>query len=263
MKILRAGLKERLKRSNLMRFSFLILLFFLGSCAERSYNLVIEEINLTQIVETIKKRNSDITSVKGLARVSMSSKNEKAFFDQVTIAQKSGLLRLEALAAFGTTVAQVISDEKKVYFTTRNEKLIFEDLEEFNFSYIYPDLPQDIKIINLVNVLLGSAPFSIWNDDFSVDFTGMNNEIKLNFKRDDNLTIVLNTEINVIDKISYFTENREKVEISFDNFVYLNNNIYFPKNILIISGEYALGIKYNDDVIINEKLNISIFKPNV
>ncbi|NIQ13546.1 MAG: DUF4292 domain-containing protein [Candidatus Dadabacteria bacterium] len=235
----------------------------MSSCASRPLKLNVDTIHLSNTLKDVKQNNLNNNSIKALARVSISTKTDKIFFDQVTIAKKTDYLRLEAMAAFGTVVAQVLSDGDKVYFITKEEKIVFEDAKDFNFSSIYPNLPEELKVDNLVNVLLANPPFNIWEDKFKVEFDGNNSNLILVFDRIDNLRIWVNTKIRVIEKINYLLTNGDVAEIIFSDFKYCDSDIYFPKNILLKTSDYNLGIIYNDDLKINDTLNISVFKPNI
>lgn len=246
-----------------MKYSLILLVFLFASCTTRSYDLVVDQIDIKELISEVKENESSFNSLKAFANISIQSKQEKIFFDQVTIVKKPDLLRLEALAAFGTTVAQVLSNGSKIHFITRSEKLVFDNTDDFSFSYIYPDLPSNLNVNNLVNVLLGSAPFNVWNDPYSIQFSGVKNSFSIIFERKDDLKFDINTKYKVIEKVSYKLHNGDEVEIEFSNFTSVEDKKYFPMNILIKSSEYILMVKYDDKLSLNESLGISLFQPSM
>ena len=246
-----------------MKFSIILIIFLFTSCANKSYNILVNEINVLDLINQLKENQGNLKSIKALAKVSIESKDERIFFDQVTIAQKSNYLRLEAIAAFGATVAQVLSDSDKVYFITRTEKLVFDDSDNFNFSYLYPDLPPELKVSNLINVLLAGIPFDVWDDEYEIEFSGITDNFKIKFQRNDKMTLTINTKLKTIEQITYKLDTGILMNIIFSNFISVKNNQYFPKNIVIKSGDYILGIKYNENLLLNESLSISLFEPTM
>ncbi|MGH7885341.1 MAG: DUF4292 domain-containing protein [Thermodesulfobacteriota bacterium] len=214
------------------------------------------------VTEVIENHNS-FNSIRAVANISILNGTEKIKFRQVTLAKKDNFIRIEALAVFGTVIAQIFCDSEKVYLTTRYEQVVFDNTRDFKFAFLYPDIPEELGIADLVNIVLANPPSDILGSEYRVSFDGNIRKMKLEFEGSQNLSVIIDPEKKVIEKVEYVLTNGERAEIEYGDFKQLPGGRYFPKNIQLKSNNYNLSITYNNDLEVNPILDISIFQPKV
>lgn len=141
-----------------MKKYLILILPLLLSCARKTVEVDIGRIDIEDVISRVMGAKDSVNSVRGLASVKIESPNSNVSYKQVTIAEQPNLLYLEARAPFGRTVGVIISNGRKVYVISADERSEFDNSDEFDFSYFYPDLPVRITLKNLVNLLLGRLP---------------------------------------------------------------------------------------------------------
>lgn len=247
-----------------MKFKLIFVIFIalLASCASRTYTINLQRVDVKNTVAKVRQNHRSFNSLRGVANVSILTGEDKIKFRQVTVAKKNSFIRLEALAIFGAVIAQIFSDSEKVYLNTRYEQLVFNNTQDFRFAVLYPDIPRDIGVSDLVNVLLANPSDEIWNNDYKVGFDGSNGKIIVNFNSKEDLTLTLDPGKKVIERLSYNLLNGQKAVVEYGSFKNIDGN-YFPFDIQLKTDNYNLSITYNSDLEINPQLDISIFQPNV
>ncbi len=248
-----------------MKFKITLVLFaaLLSSCASRTYNVTLQNVDVDSIVSEVKANHESFSSIRALANISILNDGENIKFRQVTVAKKDNMLRIEALAIFGAVIAQIFSDSEKVYLSTRYEQVVFDNTSDFKFAFLYPDIPQELGVGELVNILLANPPVDIWQSKYSVDFDGNSKKMIVSFDNPEEVQIEINPEKKVMEKISYLLSSGVKAEIVYSDFKKVSESKFFPKRIQLISEQYNLSVVYNNDFEINPVLDISIFRPGV
>lgn len=248
-----------------MKYKIIFVLFitFLSSCASRTYNLTLQSVDIDGTLNQVRENHESFNSIRALANISILNGQETIKFRQVTVAKKDDLIRLEALAIFGAVIAQIFSDSEKVYLSTRYEQVVFDKTSDFKFAFLYPNIPQELGVSDLVNVLLANPSSAIWKNNYNVDFDGKLKKMIVSFDGDENVKLDIDPEKKVIERISYLLSSGVQAEILYSDFKKVDENKLFPKKIQLISNEYNLTITYNNDFELNPLLDISIFQPNV
>jgi len=245
----------------IMRFSYIMLLFFLvSSCAPKITPIDYENLDVDRILENIKINYSELNTLQGIARVKAKNNFESLTIRQVTVLESPYMFRLEALAAFGQSLAVVTSNGQKVVFRTRNEEVVFEDVRKFNLTYFYPGIPSEIKTKELVNLLLGKVPFGLWESDYD-----------LSADKEDNLLVVKYINSNNTQTVLYLDPVNEYVRaadvgIEGENVLHINysdyntvDSISFPKKITLSYRSDELKISYEKDLILNQEVDAGLF----
>ncbi len=245
------------------RFIFIAVLLLL-SCAKKTVEIDLGRINLPEVLTKVKEANEGARSIKGIASITIKTPDRSVSFKQVTIVEESNLLYLEAIAPFGRTAGMVISDGKKTYVILPEEKRVFDNFKEFDFSYIYPDLPVKITINNLVNLLLGRLPEGQMNEDSEVQLSVKSNHIILTFlnsgKEDSVLWV---NPINYrIEKAKINLQGGVQANCEFKDFKDIGSGVSFPTKIELKLDRFSISVKYDEEVEINGDLDKNLFKPN-
>ncbi len=183
---------------------------------------------------------------------------DKVSFKQVTIVQAPDKLRLEALAPLGSTELAVISNGQKVLLKFPKDDVLYNQIEAFNFSVFYPNIPVPINIYHLSNFALGRLPVGLYGDEYEIEVNEQDNELILSSTSSDNMLWVDFKSLR-ITKASFLLENDEKVVVYYDDFIPLEQ-AYFPKEIELNMDDYSIYIKYDPDVEINENIRQSLFE---
>ena len=69
-------------------------------------------------------------------------------------------LMVAVFAPFGEMLARVVSDGKSVRMKTNWEELVFENTEDFRLSYLYPGLPPQLGVGDVVIFCSGDPRLS-------------------------------------------------------------------------------------------------------
>jgi outer membrane lipoprotein-sorting protein len=247
-----------------LRRFILILVLLLFSCATKTVNINLNQINLGEVLARVKETNQGAKSIKGLASISIKTPDKSVSFKQVTIAEESNLLRLEAIAPFGRTAGMLISDGEKTYVILPEERRVFDNAEEFNLSYLYPDLPGKLSINDLVNLLLGRLPEVAINEDSDVQLSTDSNYLVLTFHNNTKEERVLwvNPVNYRIEKAKINLDGGVKATCEFKDFIELSSGEgSFPKKIELKLDRFSISVKYDEEVEVNGKLDKNLFKP--
>lgn len=246
-----------------MKKHLILILPLLLSCAKKTLEIDIERIDIGDVISKVIAAGESVNSIKGLASVNIESPYNNVSYKQVTIAEEPNLLRLEAIAPFGRTVGMIISNGQKVYVISAKERNEFDNLEEFNFSYFYPDLPVKITLKNLVNLLLGRLPEE---PDF------MNSRVLLGvdegrvvlslFKGTRKESVLWINPLNYrISKAVMTLENGSTATCEFEDFIDVGNGAQIPRRIQLRVDEYLISLKYDSDLDVNTEIDRDLFKP--
>ena len=245
----------------LFRYSFLLLLTFIVSCASKTLDLNVQNIDIRDILESIERSNSAFNRLEGLAKVKAIDPFESISFNQVTLLDHPDRFRLEALAVFGQTVAVVISDGQHVYFKTPRESIKFDDSRNFNLSYFYTNAPSELKTAELIDILLGKVPFGLWSDNnkVNIDFDGKLSVSYIN-KNGTNTTLNIEPLRKRVISAEVGLDSKESLIISYLNHQDING-FNFPRTVKILYSRGELIINYDKDILLNSEIDSNLFVP--
>jgi outer membrane lipoprotein-sorting protein len=246
----------------LNRYLILILPLLL-SCAKKTLEIDIELIDIEDVISKVIDAEGSVNSVKGLASVHIESPYNNVSYKQVTIAEEPNLLRLEAIAPFGRTVGMIISDGQKVHVISAKERNKFDNLEEFDFSYLYPDLPIRITLKNLVNLFLGRLPEAPDFTNSRVLLGVDDGRVVLTLFKDKRKESVLWIDpLNYrVSKAIITLENGSTATCEFKDFIDVGKGTQIPRRIELRVDEYLISLKYDRDLDVNTDIDRSLFKP--
>lgn len=248
-----------------MKYKIILILVvaFLPSCASRTYNLNFQRVDLEDTVATVRQNHSGFNSLRGMASVSVLTRGEKIKFQQVTVLKKDKLMRLEALAAFGAVIAQIFSDSEKVYLNTRYEQVVFDNTDDFRFAVLYPEIPRDIGVEDLLELLLSSPSQELWANSYRMSLDGNSGKMMLDFDSPRDMKLTINPAKKVIDKLSFRLSNGQEAVVEYSEYKNIGEDTYFPQRIRLTTGDYDLTVTYGSNLEVNPVLEDSIFRPNV
>jgi len=248
----------------LKKCAVFVCLLLLFSCAKRVVEIDLSGINPPELLEKVRKAEERVESVKGLASVNIKSPERRVSFSQVTIAKEPNLLRLEALAPFGRTAAIIISDGVRVHVITPKEREVFDSLHEFDFSFLYPDLPVRITVGSLVNLLLGRLPQGRTQDDSGVEISKDSYHVILTFADEEGRqnTLWVNPLTHRVERAKIELDGGVLAECRFKNFKYIEAGTSFPTRIELKVNEFSISIHYNDQVEVNGEIDGHLFRPD-
>lgn len=243
-----------------MRLTTIILfLIFFAGCVPKQVPINYDEIKVDEILQLIKTNQENLYSLRGVARVKAKSRYDDVVISQVTLLQLPLKFRLEALAAFGQSIAVLTSDGEKVIFRTSNDQVVFPDVRNFNLSIFYPGIPTELKTEQLMDLLIGKIPFGLWPENYNVGFDKEAQKMLVEYKNSNSLNTLL-----TIDPVSVNIEHAEInldesniLKINYTNFTKLDN-LVFPKNIDLKYLSYELSIKYSE-IELNDNIDDSLF----
>lgn len=245
----------------LLRYSLLLLLTFIVSCASKTLNLNVENIDIRNILESVERSNSAFNKLKGLAKIKAINPFESVSFNQVTVLDHPDRFRLEAIAVFRQTVAVIISDGKHVYFRTPRESIKFEDSKNFNLSYFYTDIPLELRTGELIDILLGKVPFGLWTDhkDINIDFDGKLLVSYIN-GNGTNTTLLIEPLKKRVVSAEIELGSKENLVINYLNFQDING-FDFPMTIKILYSRGELIVNYDKNILLNSEIDNDLFVP--
>ena len=200
------------------------------------------------------------TSIKARARVSIKSPQGKIVFDQVGTAVRPEFLRVSVFAPFGEMLARVVSDGESVRMKTNWEELIFENPEDFRLSYLYPGLPPQLGVEEIVNFLLGGSPFAIPQKSYSVRAGEREGEIVFVFSGSTPLRVTVDSRRNFITRVEGVLSDGERARIEFSLLKRIASDTYFPRKLLFETADYSLSVNYDENLRVDSKADISFFR---
>ena len=236
---------------------FVLLLF---SCAGKLPPATADRPDLSAVLAKAKHARTGFASIKARARVSIKSPQGKIVFDQVATAVRPEFLRVSVFAPFGEMLARVVSDGESVRMKTNWEELIFENPDDFRLSYLYPGLPPQLGVGDIVNFLLGGSPFAIPEKGYSARAGEKEGEIVFVFLGSAPLRVTVDSPRNFITAVEGALYDGEKVRVEFSMPKRIAPDTYFPRKLLFESADYSLSVNYDENLRVNSKTDISFFR---
>lgn len=246
-----------------MKKHLILILPLLLSCAKKTVEIDIERFDIRDLISKVVGAEDSVNSVKGLASVKVESPYNNVSYKQVTIAEEPNLLRLEAIAPFGRTVGMIISNGQKVYVISAEERNEFDNLEEFDLSYFYPDLPVKVTLKNLINLFLGRLPEEpdFVNSRVLLGTDGGRVVLSL-FKGGKKQTVLWINPLNYrISKAMIRLKNGSIATCEFKDFIEVGNGTQIPRRIELSVDDYVISLKYDSDIDVNTDIDRNLFKP--
>ena len=243
-----------------MKIFYLALLLLLTSCAPKVSEINFETLDVENILKNIKDEKNEVNTLQGIARVKAKDNFDSISIKQVTLLETPYKFRLEALAAFGQSIAVILSDGEEVVFRTRGEEVVFEDVKKFNLTYFYPGIPQEIKSGEIIELLLGRVPFGMWENDYDVSFEGGENLLRVEYPNLNGTKTVLQLDpvTQTIKNAEIQLNEEEYVKIEYDDYNDIDN-ITFPNRISLNYGSNSIKIKYENDLVLNNQIDEGLF----
>jgi outer membrane lipoprotein-sorting protein len=240
------------------------LLILLSSCAQKQIYPGLPETSPEELLRKAALLQNSVRSVKGLASVSIKTRHDKISYTQVTLAEEPDLLRLEALNPFGSTVGFISSDGKKIYIVSQKDRGVYDIEEVFDLSYVYPGIELEITIERLVDLVTGRVPKDLFTGEKEVHAASSPEGITLTFgniESDASDKLWINPANNRVEKARILLESGEVANLNYEYFDDLINGHYFPRLIEFKTGELAITIKYEPDVVLNKAIDSLLLKP--
>lgn len=135
------------------------MLLLLNSCAAPKPKSVRKDIPLVPVKSTgelfnkTKEANKVLDSIRGVAEISVSSKDNKYKVTEIILAKRPGYLRLESLGPTGQTVLFLATNNKRIYiYSPLENRFYFGLASKKNLSMIIP-LP--FKSTDIVEIIQG------------------------------------------------------------------------------------------------------------
>ena len=239
---------------------FIPLVLLLFSCVGKFPPATAERPDPSVILAKAKRAQMGFTSIKARARVSIKSPQGKIVFDQVATAVRPEFLRVSVFAPFGEMLARVVSDGESVRMKTNWEELVFENPEDFRLSYLYPGLPPQLGVEDIVNFLLGGSPFAIPRESYSVRAGEKEGEMVFVFSGSAPLRVTVDSPRNFITGVEGTLSDGEKAKIEFSLLKRIASDTYFPRKLLFETADYSLSVNYDENLRVNSKADISFFR---
>lgn len=239
---------------------FIPFVFLFFSCAGKLPPTTADRPDPSAILAKAKRTQMGFTSIKARARVSIKSPQGKIVFDQVGTAVRPEFLRVSVFAPFGEMLARVVSDGESVRMKTNWEELIFENPEDFRLSYLYPGLPPQLGVEEIVNFLLGGSPFAIPQQSYSVRAGEREGEIVFVFSGNAPLRVTVDSRRNFITGVEGVLSDGERARIEFSLLKRIASDTYFPRKLLFETADYSLSVNYDENLRVDSKADISFFR---
>ncbi len=232
-----------------MKYSKILfsLAFLFFSCAGK-ISPIPKDRDISASLTKAKQVQREFTSLNARARVVIESPEGKMVFDQLTTVRRPQILKIAVFAPFGEMLASVVSDGQSVKMRTNWEEIVFENSENFRFSYLYPGLPEQMGVEDLVNFLLGGFPFIIPERGYLVQKISKSGETVLTFSDETLLRATIDVRRNFITGIVYNLPDGQKARIKFSRLKEIAPNIYFPAKLLFETADYSLNVSYENDL---------------
>ena len=240
---------------------FTALVFLLLSCAGKLPPGVSEHQDLSAILAKAIRTQQNFASVKARARVSIKSPEGKIVFDQVATAARPEFLTVAVFAPFGEMLARVVSDGESVSMKTNWEELLFENTEDFRLSYLYPGLPPQLGLGDVVNFLLGGSPFVIPEQGYSARAGKNAGDVVFVFSGRTPVEVTVDSRRNFITRVEGVLAGGEKAKIEFSLLKRIARDTYFPRKLLFETADYSLSVNYDENLRVNSKADLSLFRP--
>lgn len=238
---------------------FSAVLVLMTGCAPKQIPVNYDELNIEQILINVKTNQQGLESLRGIARVKARSSFDDLVINQVTLLQLPLKFRLEALAAFGQSLAVLTSDGSQVVFRTSNDQVVFPDVENFNLSNFYPGIPGELKSAQLIELLLGKIPFGLWPKKYKTELDKRQGKIIISYMNANNTETVLTVDplTENIDRAEIVLDGENVLTIDYSNITMIDS-LKFPKAINLSYLTYELSIKYGE-INLNNKIEEGLF----
>ena len=237
------------------------LVFLLFSCAGKLPPTIAGHPDIYSVLAQAIQTQQGFASVKARARVSIKSPEGKIVFDQVATVVRPEFLTVAVFAPFGEMLAKVVSDGESVRMKTNWEELIFENTEDFRLSYLYPGLPPQLGIGEVVNFLLGGSPFVIPQKDYSARAGKKEGEVIFVFPGRTPVEVTVDSRRNFITRVKGTLADGQRAKIEFSLLKRIARNTYFPRRLLFETADYSLSVNYDENLRVNSKADLSLFRP--
>lgn len=266
----KGSISLKLKNCNFMFLPLLAILVLVGySCARPAYfpQFDLSHFSKERLVEELKQKDRLVSSVKGIARISITTPDHKTSFRQITIAKAPDLIYLEALSPIGTTLGMLKCNGSTVEVAYRNERMLFDKNEQFNVSLLYPGIPITARADDLVNLLLGRVPHvqEIRAEDVELSsergllvLKAINEGIEEGYAPESIWLDPLNH--SVIKAYVRMYDGRMATYQFGDHKKEVASGIYFPLSIELEVEGLSLKVKYEPDIEVNESTE-EVFAP--
>ena len=171
-----------------------------------------------ELFERTRNTSPIYDSLRAMAKVSVSSPDEKYKIDELILAKRPGFLRLESIGPMGETFLFLATDQKKVYIYSPMENRYYHGLASIkNLSLIIP-LP--FKTADIVELLQGRIDLSnYYPSEMSFD----------QFKEIYTLTLMPDVK----------GRGRSYLTLDARTFYILDMKLYDEDNNLIVAGEFS------------------------
>lgn len=240
---------------------FIPLVLLLFSCAGKLPPEIAEHPDLSAVLAKAKQTQQDFTSIKARARVSIKSPQAKIVFDQVAAVSRPEFLRISIFAPFGEMLARVVSDGKTVRMKTNWEELVFENAEDFRLSYLYPGIPPQLGVGDIVNFLLGGSPFVIPKEGYSVRAGKKKEEIVFVFSGRTPVRVTVDARRNLITAVEGELADGERARIEFSLPKRIAPDTYFPRKLVFETADYSLSVNYDENLRVDSKADLPLSRP--
>ncbi len=255
----RVGITERntnhLRHPSAAVTAALVLLLAAGCAAQRTRPPATEHLSAARLLRTIVEKSYAVRSVRGVARVHISTPRDDVVFRQVTVLQHPDTVHLEALSAFGTTMAVLDARDGNVTIRTPRETVSLDARRAIDLSTLYPPLPLRASVEEVVALLGGRVP----------GLVGVTPD-EMELKTDGDLIVLVRrkTEQNeggtaTVRRLWVEPRNLRPagaevafeggliVRLRYGDFVSLAGGGSFPRRIEVESERFSITIKYAKD----------------
>lgn len=239
---------------------FILLILIFTSCAPKKPLLNLGEIDTELIFQEAVESSQQIRSISGMAKVSLNSPGQKASFKQVTIMEKPNLFYIEAFAPFGRAAIIIKSNGQTVYLISDKEETVFDNIDDFDLSYVLTDLPVGISTSDIVNLFLASIPTELLNKSSNYELKADDRLLIYTIPyNEDELKVWIDPVIKKIVKFEIPMRENIIAEYQYQNYFMSQRGILFPKIISLNILDYNLKVNYYEDINLNGVIDKRIF----
>ena len=234
----------------------LLLLLAAGCAAQRPTPSLPEPFTAAHLLRTVVTATHAVRSVRGMARVRISTPRDDVVYRQVTVLRHPDMLHLEALSAFGTTMGVLDVRGGTVTIRTPRETVSLDVHGALDLSAIYPPLPLRARVEEVVALLGGRVPGLEGVAPDEVEITTEGDLIVLlrrRAERDEGGAATVErvwVEPRSLRLVAaeVVLEEGLTVRLSFGQFTSLDGGGWFPRRIEVESERFSITINYAEDV---------------
>ncbi len=226
---------------------FLSLIFILSSCStNREFsNSRLKSYSVNQLVREVENNNFEFDNFEAKFDVKMKGENKLGLKGQLRM-QNDSLIWVSVSLKVGIEMARVMITEDSLKFINRSGKTYIAE----NLDYVNEILPVEASIKFLQDILIGNSNQIRRSDNYKI---AIEND---SYKLFSNENSVLTKDIWVTPKtfkvnkyeIRLFEDDRNKIQLQYDNFQKINGKLLPTKIIFKLnSGEdINLEIEYSE-----------------